>query len=110
VRIGALVVAGQPPGRAKGDTSMLIEASTEDAWKVIARRAERSTSSQHAHAKVDPIEARNRNPAGTAETSGFVAETPSDCRLRCRNPRPNGGGFGNADRAMYPASMGVLGG
>ncbi len=94
VRIGALVVARQRPGTAKGITFMLIQESTEDAWSVIARRAERSTSWQHALREGRPDRGPEPKPR-------------RDCRnprIRCRNP------LGNAHRALSPASTGVLGG
>ena len=126
MRIGALVVARQRPGTAKGITFMLIEDEHDTVIVIVAPRimiagrcAHRATDRRQGtpgassrggqsdqsrrstrYAKVDPIEARNRNPPGIAETSGFVAETPSDCRLRCRNPTLNGEGFGNAHRTM----------
>ncbi len=93
MRIGALVVARQRPGTAKGITLMLIQESTPGASSGGGRSDQRRRTTRYP--KVDPIEARNRNPRGTAETPGFVAETPSD---------------GNAHRAMSPASTGVLGG
>ena len=59
----------------------------------------RDDASQHAM-RAPAVKSPNRNPGGIAETPGFVAETPSDCRLRCRNPTLNGEGFGNAHRTM----------
>jgi len=56
VRIGALNVARQRPGTAKGITFMLIQESTEDAWSV-ERSDQRRRSTRYAN--VDVIEARN---------------------------------------------------
>lgn len=66
-------------------------------FRTVARRVmnfARDDASQHAM-RAPAVKSPNRNPGGIAETPGFVAETPSDCRLRCRNPTLNGGGFGN---------------